>query len=488
MKTKNLLATILFSALGLSAHAQEGVPATMGRDVIKMPSDSKNLSILDGKPYCSSANIMLNGTYRNEKLINFDAALDLVKVASRMDYVVRNPETGDLYYTALNKKGESYLYVYDTTGKKPVSKQIKLGKFQVYHPTFSSDGSILVFSSPNGLGFGGMDLWYSRLVDSEWEEPKNFGHKVNGPFDEVAPSMYGDYLIFSSNGRESSENDTVGGQRRLYVARLMSTRQMGDTVMRFPIGRAPIQMLPYPYNSSYESLEMTVDKASGVGYWLVSDNGSLQLFEMKGTLSGALAEGYVQDFSHKPIPGVKVTAFDAKGAMPLGASTTDVNGYYSIMLNPNADYVLSAEHVGYFSAQAQISTARGNQNPDIMITEHHANFELERMDMDKPYSLGDVFGPQADVDLCKEGEASLMKIVVYLRDNPELNAKWTVWSRFSNKQFSQMVTNQRIQTLKGYIESWGVKQNRLVFVNGDEKQSQPEVSGSGSCCEVVLSK
>ena len=65
--------------------------------------------------------------------------------------------------------------------------------------------SFMVFTSNRPGGFGGYDLYYSKLVNGEWNEPKNFGSSINTEFDEYRPivSVYSeipnDLMIFSSN-------------------------------------------------------------------------------------------------------------------------------------------------------------------------------------------------------------------------------------------------------------------------------------------------
>src|SRR5690606_4788718 len=43
------------------------------------------------------------------------------------------------------------------------------------HPTFTKNGSRIIFASDRPGGFGQMDLWYSDFQDGEWTEPKNMG-------------------------------------------------------------------------------------------------------------------------------------------------------------------------------------------------------------------------------------------------------------------------------------------------------------------------
>ncbi len=72
-------------------------------------------------------------------------------------------------------------------------------------PSLSADGRILFFSSNRRGGFGGNDIWYTlRMADGSWSEAKNLGGMVNTPKDEVSPFIYfnNEILFFASNGHQ----------------------------------------------------------------------------------------------------------------------------------------------------------------------------------------------------------------------------------------------------------------------------------------------
>lgn len=71
-----------------------------------------------------------------------------------------------------------------------------------FHPTISSDGNFMVFSSNREGGFGNYDLYGVERIDGHWSEAFNLGPEVNSNRDEAFPFLYEDkYLLFSSDRR-----------------------------------------------------------------------------------------------------------------------------------------------------------------------------------------------------------------------------------------------------------------------------------------------
>jgi hypothetical protein len=69
-------------------------------------------------------------------------------------------------------------------------------------PVVTPDGQYLFFASSNRNGsYGQEDLYYTRLTDDQWSEPKNLGSIINSQFNESAPrfSPDGKYFFFASD-------------------------------------------------------------------------------------------------------------------------------------------------------------------------------------------------------------------------------------------------------------------------------------------------
>jgi hypothetical protein len=67
------------------------------------------------------------------------------------------------------------------------------------YPAWSADDNALYFASNRPGGFGGYDIYVSYLEDGEWTYPQNMGEKINSPGDEISPFMNSMDLYFASD-------------------------------------------------------------------------------------------------------------------------------------------------------------------------------------------------------------------------------------------------------------------------------------------------
>ena len=74
-------------------------------------------------------------------------------------------------------------------------------EYNTVHPSISVEGDILYFASNREGGAGGMDIWSVKKIGDEWSEPRNLGPSINTDSDEIFPYVHADgTLYFASNG------------------------------------------------------------------------------------------------------------------------------------------------------------------------------------------------------------------------------------------------------------------------------------------------
>lgn len=129
-------------------------------------------------------------------------------------------------------------------------------RWSVAHPAATADGTMLVFVSNNPAGYGGTDLYLSRLEADGWSSPVNLGPEINTPGDELFPCLAGDsVLYFSSNGHLG-----LGGLD------LFASTLAGNNF-------GPLRNLGYPINSPADDFGLALAEGGQKGYFSSNRSG-----------------------------------------------------------------------------------------------------------------------------------------------------------------------------------------------------------------------
>jgi len=129
------------------------------------------------------------------------------------------------------------------------------------YPSLSSDGTLLFFCSDAPGGFGGLDIYVSRLENGRWGPPVNLGNVINTPENEVFPFLH-------SSGR-------------LYFASRGLT-QRGDLDIYYTVSidgewQKPVAMTA-PFNSFRDDYGLILNAASDTGYFVSDRSGSADIY------------------------------------------------------------------------------------------------------------------------------------------------------------------------------------------------------------------
>lgn len=97
-----------------------------------------------------------------------------------------------------------YRSYYSRREWKPLSPfRYNSDDYSVLHPTVSPNGKFLVFASNMPGGYGGYDLYICQASGRGWKKPVNLGANINTEKNEVFPFIYENHwLIYASDGRE----------------------------------------------------------------------------------------------------------------------------------------------------------------------------------------------------------------------------------------------------------------------------------------------
>ena len=214
------------------------------------------------------------------------------------------------------------------------------------HPALSPDEDYLFFASDMPGGFGGTDIYYTKIDNGNWSQPFNLGPKINTKGNEMFPYVdENGSLYFSSEGLPG-----LGGLDIFFV-------QLNDvTVQGNPIN------LGTPINSSRDDFGMLTDGLRKSGYFSSNrkrggDDDDIYKFERECELQeGCDLILAVYDAETKiPLDNVEIKYSDASGV--IEEVFTNADGSVTLEnLDENMEYTFSASRDGYSGNIVSLTT------------------------------------------------------------------------------------------------------------------------------------
>lgn len=274
----------LQNAKGVNTGAYEFSPAFYQNGIVYV-SYHKNGPIdpNTGKPFFELFYAEMDNRYLPQSGRSFSLSINSQKhegpVSFSRDnnliYFTRNNIEGGI--AKANAKGRVTLKIYEARRGQYDWEKIKelpfnSDDYSCQHPTLSSDGNRLFFSSDMPGGYGGYDLYMVERKGEDWSKPINLGPDVNTSGNEAFPFLHeSGTLFFSSNG--------WGGEGGLDVFMIdISQDEWGK-----------LANLGTPLNSANDDLGFIIDSEGTRGYFASdraggSGNDDIYLFEADGPL------------------------------------------------------------------------------------------------------------------------------------------------------------------------------------------------------------
>lgn len=206
--------------------------------------------------------------------------------------------------------------------------------FSCGHPSLSTDGQWLFFSSDMPGGHGGSDIWAVQKSGDSWGKPFNLGPNVNSKDDELFPYIHpSGVLFFSSKGR-----GTKGGLD------IFSSRFVNG-------GFENAVQLPEPINGPADDFGMFFNKGLPTGYFSSSRNGTDDIFqfERKPILKGTVVDAYTGE----KLKDAEVVVLDVNGQKTTFKTTT--TGTFEMPVTFGRDLQIEASKTDYQSSKMKIN-------------------------------------------------------------------------------------------------------------------------------------
>lgn len=230
------------------------------------------------------------------------------------------------------------------------------------HAGLSPDQSILFFTSNRPGGFGGLDVYMSRLDEyGRWEDPVNLGPNINSEKDEETPMLHpdGQTLYFASEGHSSM------GRFDVFYSQMQPGGRWTEPVnMGHPINTPDDDFFFVP----------TLDKSKAyyASYRFSENVGRSDIYkvEFDSLYSGSLAviEGTIQNSRNLPVEQIRLlVSRDSDNKRVGDYRPNPATGRYLLFLESGESYTIkevtpgSAEEKKSIHIPEQLSYKKSEQ-------------------------------------------------------------------------------------------------------------------------------
>ncbi len=217
-------------------------------------------------------------------------------------------------------------------------------------PSLSSDGRTLYFSSNRAGGLGGIDIWKCvKDAKGNWGIPENLGPRINTDGNEKSPFFHSDgqTLYFSSTGHLG-----YGGYD-IYLSKLSKdTGWIAPKNIGYPIN-SERDDLGFFVSTDGKYGYFASDKLKGNGGW---DVYSFELYKEARPERVLFVSGALRDENNQVISDAKVEIKNTKTRKVTTVEVDSLTGKYVAVVAFDEDHILTVKQPGkaftsqYFSA------------------------------------------------------------------------------------------------------------------------------------------
>lgn len=320
-------------------------------------------------------------------------------------------------------------------------------------PSLSADGRILFFSSNRKGGYGGNDIWYSVIqTDGTWSEAKNLGKVVNTAKDEISPFMFfnNEILFFSSNGHQG-----FGGMD-IFLSRVKNGEFSEPENLGLPINDQLDQVALFitaQKDYAYYT-ELTTNESE-------NDRSLLYRFKFPKEIylgeNLTVTEGKVLNAeTGEPIDATLSLVSLVNDSTLYQFKADGKTGAFTMLYPEKSVSGLYVEKKGFLPKIYNVERDHIENVKDLQV-------ELEPIASGKEFVFENVFFEFDRYDLKSESISSLKMLVKFLTENPNVNILVTGHTdNIGSAEYNQNLSFQRARSVAEYLVKSGLLEGRAM--------------------------
>jgi peptidoglycan-associated lipoprotein len=374
-----------------------------------------------------------------------------------------------------NEKDESNLKIFSATlvdGKWTSLQMLPFNsdEYSCGHPALSPDGKTLYFVSDMPAGAGGTDIYKCTLSKNkegvdEWSQPENLGEAINTAGNEMFPYISREGILYFS----SEAHNTFGGLD------IFSSAWDGKSW-------SEPEHLQYPINTSEDDFALVLNKDGRTGYISSNRSDLDKIYEIRLPDPVFLLKGTVTAKENGSPLGDAVVELTLPGSNLAEVWPVNDDGSYAIKLKAEQAYKVQAMAEGYLvPAEVAVST-EGRKKSDTLVV----NFQLEKMQMEKPIVLENIYYDLDKWKIRKDAAVELDKFAELLNNNPQINVELSAHTDArADDHYNLVLSEKRAKAAVEYLVKKGIAPSRLQW-KGYGETMLVNNCGNGVSCEEQL--
>lgn len=322
-------------------------------------------------------------------------------------------------------------------------------------PSLASDGRTLYYvrGRLTGNGVSDMDIYTSRMGDDgAWSKPEKLGPNVNTPWQEESVQIHPDgrTLYFSSNGHPGF------GGLDIFVSRMQDDGTWGKALnLGHPINTSADE------NSLLVSAGGTIayfasDRPGGFGDL---DLYGFELYPEARPQPVTYIRGHVTDKTDGRPVEADVELFDlSTGKLATAAYSDPKTGEFLVCLPSGRSYALNAGAEGYLFFSENYDVAAGTAKEPVTL-----EVPLSPISSGSVIALRNIFFNTASYELLPASNTELEKLVKLLRANPTLRIELGGHTdNVGNDDANLKLSEQRAQAVRDFVVKQGIDGARIT--------------------------
>ncbi|MGZ4118251.1 MAG: OmpA family protein, partial [Bacteroidia bacterium] len=377
-----------------------------------------------------------------------------------------------LIYKDDNGDGNIYSTVLDgDTWSTPVKLNDNINS-KYWEPSafISADGKTLYFVSDKPGGFGGRDMYMSKLTpEGDWGKSVNMGANINTPYDEDAPFIHPDgvTLSFSSNG-----HNTMGGFD------IFTSLVSEDGTWSEPVNAG------YPINTTDDDIFYVASPNNRIAYFSSFRDGGfgekdnyMATFLDRKEAPLTLMKGIVNDESGKPAKKVEIIVTDNETGQVVGVyHANSKTGKFLFILTPGKNYNITYQSKDHLFYSENMEIPKNSNYYEI-----NRSVSLNPILVGSKIILNNIFFDFDKATLRTLSNVELKNLALLLKSNPNMKVEISGYTDSKgNDTYNQKLSQERAQAVVTNLIESGISADRMMAKGyGKTMPVAPNKKGNG---------